>query len=174
MRLFTALRPTDEFREALAGLQDRLRAAGVTGRYAAPEYLHMTMAFIGEWPTDVSGVLPKVTHPFPITLSCLGYFPEAKVLWAGTEPSPPLDQLVKRVRHNLSEAGIPFDAKKNIPHITLVRKPCVPAGVILSEFAVPGISMLVEEVCLYRSDRGEKGMEYTVIGSSMDDSVKRR
>ena len=48
MRLFTALRPSDEFRAALADLQDRIRAAGVTGRYLDPSNLHMTMAFIGE------------------------------------------------------------------------------------------------------------------------------
>ena len=29
--------------------------------------------------------------------------------------------------------------------------------------------MTVEEVCLFRSDRGKSGMEYTVIGSSMDE-----
>ena len=45
----------------------------------------------------------------------LGYFPEAKVLWAGTEPSEPLDNLVKQVRHNLADAGIPFDPKKYTP-----------------------------------------------------------
>ena len=106
MRLFTALRPSDEFRAALADLQNRIRAAGVTGRYPDPSNLHMTMAFIGEWPEDVTHVLPQVKHPFPITLSHLGYFPEAKVLWAGTEPSEPLDNLVKQVRHNLADAGV--------------------------------------------------------------------
>lgn len=169
MRLFTALRPSDEFRAALADLQERIRTAGVTGRYTDPANLHMTMAFIGEWPEEVTQVLPQVKHPFPITLSHLGYFPEAKVLWAGTEPSEPLDNLVKQVRHNLADAGIPFDPKKYTPHITLVRKPSVPARVILSEILVPSVTMTVEEVCLFRSDRGKNGMEYTVIGSSMDE-----
>ena len=169
MRLFAALRPSDEFRSALAELQSRLRTTGITGQYTEPSNLHMTLAFIGEWPSDVTRVLPKVKHPFSLTLSHPGCFPKAKVLWAGTEPSEPLDRLVKQVRQNLAEAGIPFDAKKNIPHITLIRKPSVPAGVILSEIAVPRASMIVEEVCLYRSDRRENGMEYTVIGSSMDD-----
>ena len=169
MRLFAALRPSDEFRAALSELQNRLRAAGITGRYTEPFNFHMTLAFIGEWPADVTCFLPKIKHPFSITLSHPGCFPEAKVLWAGTEPSEPLVRLMEQVQQNLAEAGIPFDAKKNIPHITLMRKPSVPAGVILSKIAVPEVSMVVDEIYLYRSDRRENGMEYTVIGSSTAD-----
>ena len=60
MRLFAGLRPPDAFRSALSLLQDRLRAAGVTGQYLDPSNLHMTLAFIGEWPEDVTEVLPAV------------------------------------------------------------------------------------------------------------------
>ena len=59
MRLFVGIRPSEEFRAALALLQDRLRAAGVTGRYLDPSNLHLTLAFIGEWPEDVTEVLPE-------------------------------------------------------------------------------------------------------------------
>ena len=62
---------------------------------------------------------------------------------------------------------IPFDPKRFNPHITLARKPSVPAGVIVSEIEIPQTVMTVEEVCLYRSDRGKNGMVYTVIGSSL-------
>ena len=66
MRLFAALRPSDEFRAALSELQNRLRAAGITGRYTEPFNFHMTLAFIGEWPADVTCFLPKIKHPFSI------------------------------------------------------------------------------------------------------------
>ena len=69
MRLFVGLRPAAGFRDALSALQDRLRAAGVTARYLEPSDLHMTLAFIGEWAEDVTGFLPHVGRPFPITLS---------------------------------------------------------------------------------------------------------
>ena len=166
MRLFAGLRPPDAFRSALSLLQDRLRAAGVTGQYLDPSNLHMTLAFIGEWPEDVTEVLPEVDRPFSLVLSHLGYFPEAKVLWAGVEQSGELERLAGRVRRSLAEAGIPFDPKRFNPHITLVRKPSVPAGVIISEIGVPFAVTEVEEVCLFRSDRGKNGMVYTVIGSS--------
>ncbi len=165
MRLFAGLRPSDEFRSALSLLQDRLRAAGITGQFLDPSNLHMTLAFIGEWPEEITEVLPAVEDPFLLTLSHIGFFPEAKVMWAGVEKSAALERLASRVRHSLADCGIPFDPKRFNPHITLARKPSVPSGVIVSEIEIPPAVMTVEEVCLYRSDRGKNGMVYTVIGS---------
>ena len=163
MRIFVALQPTPAFRDALATVQGRLKAAGVTGRYLTPANLHLTLAFIGMWPEDVTELLPAV-EPFPLTLSHLGVFPKAKVLWAGVEPSEALENAARRVRQALSEAGIPFDRQAFNPHVTLVRKPIVPEHVMLSAIEIPQAAMTVREICLYRSDHRENGMEYTVIG----------
>ncbi len=164
MRLFVALEPSDGFRDALAGLQERLRAAGVTGRWLRPANLHLTLAFIGMWTPDAAELLPPVEQPFSITLSHPGVFPAAGVLWAGVRPSRALDGLAERVRAALGEAGVPFDPKSFTPHITLARKPRVPEGLELPEFRVPPARMIVREVCLYQSRRTEDGMAYTVIG----------
>ena len=164
MRIFVALQPAPAFRDALASLQDRLRAASVTGRYLTPSNLHMTLAFIGMWPEDITRFLPSVQNPFPVTLSHLGIFPKAKVLWAGVEPSEALNSLARQVRQALTEAEIPFDRQDFNPHITLVRKPIISDNLNLSVIHVPQATMIVEDVCLYRSDHGEQGMEYTVIG----------
>jgi len=164
MRIFVALQPTPAFRDALASVQERLRAAGVTGRYLTPANLHLTLAFIGLWPEDVTGLLPAVEQPFPLTLSHLGVFPKAHVLWAGVEPSEALDRAARNVRQALSEAGIPFDRQDFNPHVTLVRKPIVPEQAALSAIEIPRAEMIVRDICLYRSDHGENGMEYTVIG----------
>ena len=168
MRLFVGLRPAETFRAALKGAQDRLRAAGVEGRYLDPANLHLTLAFIGEWPEDVTPVLPAVTEPFEIELAGPGIFPEAKVLWAGVKPSTALDRLAGEARDRLAANRIPFDPKPFNPHITLVRKPLLPAGLVLPETVFPAAAMTVKEVCLYRSERGENGMKYTVIGSTLD------
>ena len=166
MRQFIALQPSPGFTAALTDLQERLQAAGVTGKYRDPSGLHLTLAFIGEWPEEAAECLPPVGKPFSVTLSHLGIFPEANVLWAGIRPCEALDHLAQQVRHRLADAGIPFDRKRFSPHITLARKPFVPEHIVLSEIAVPAVSMIVDEVCLYRSDRGRNGMVYTVIGSS--------
>ena len=166
MRLFAAIRPSSDFLTSLTELQKLLREAGVTGKYREPDGLHLTLAFIGEWPEDVTKFLPAVCKPFSITLSYPGIFPEANVLWAGIEPSADLDRLAGQVRRSLEDQGIPFDRKSFRPHITLVRKPLVPEHIALPEVAVPSVSMIVDSVCLYRSDRGRNGMVYTVIGES--------
>ncbi len=166
MRIFIAIQPTPAFRDALVFLQDSLRAAGVAGRYLTPSNLHLTLAFIGMWPEDITGLLPAVRQPFPVTLSQVGVFPKAKVLWAGVEPSEALCGAARQVRQALSAADIPFDRQDFYPHVTLVRKPAVPEGVVLPKISVPRAKMIVKEVCLYRSDHRENGMEYTVIGRS--------
>ncbi|MBR6300039.1 MAG: RNA 2',3'-cyclic phosphodiesterase [Clostridia bacterium] len=166
MRIFVALQPAPAFRDALLSVQDRLRTAGVTGRYLPPSNLHLTLAFIGVWPEDITELLPSVQTPFPVTLSHLGIFPKARVLWAGVEASEALSDLARRVRNVLSAAEIPFDKQDFNPHITLVRKPAVPEHRLLSEIEMPQATMIVKDVCLYRSDHLENGMEYTVIGRS--------
>ncbi len=162
MRLFVAVEPSPGFLAALTDLQERLRKAGITGGFSDPSGLHMTMAFIGQWPEDVTEVLPAVEEPFSVTLSHLGIFPEARVLWAGIRPCAELEKLAGQVRQNLEQAGIPFDPRPFNPHITLVRKPFIPEGVELSGIGVPAVSMIVDDVCLYRSAH----REYTVIGRS--------
>ena len=165
MRLFVGLQPSGEFRDALSELQSRLQSAGVAARFLDSSNLHLTLAFIGEWPENVSAILPPVKRPFTLTLSGIGLFPEAKVIWAGVQKSSALDHLAQLVREKLTAADIPFDPKPFVPHITLGRKPVVPETVDLSGIMIPPAAMTVEEVCLYRSDRTENGMVYSVIGS---------
>ena len=166
MRLFVGLRPSEEFRTALSVLQSRLQAAGVAAKYPDPSNLHMTLAFIGEWPENITALLPSVDRPFQLTLSHAGLFPQAKVIWAGVEPSDALNRLAEQVRGRLSEAGVPFDPKPFVPHITLGRKPVIPEGLELSAIEIPSAVMTVKDVCLYRSDCEESGMVYSVIGQS--------
>ena len=166
MRLFVGLTPSQEFRDTLALLQSRLQAAGITARYLDPSNLHLTLAFIGDWPENISGILPAVEQPFSLCLSCVGFFPEARVIWAGVEDSEELNQLARKVRDHLSEAQIPFDPKPFVPHITLGRKPIVPRDFNPAEIEIPQAVMTVRDVCLYRSVHEEAGMVYSVIGSS--------
>lgn len=173
MRLFVGLEPAAGVRQALADLQRRLRMAGVEGRYLDPANLHLTLAFIGEWPQDVTACLPGVETPFDLRLSHIGVFPRAKVLWAGVEPSAALDALAARVRENLSAAGVPFDPQAFNPHITLARKPVLPDEALLTRIRPDPAVMTVREVCLYQSERRESGMAYTVIGKRSERACGR-
>ena len=168
MRLFIALQLNSEMKKALTDLQDRMQRLGVRGNFTKPENLHLTLAFIGEYPDpeDVIDVLETIrVQPFQISLEGIGSF--RNLWWAGLSGSDELKNLAKRLRRGLAEAGIPYDRKKFSPHITLVRKPLTRSGTIPEEILQEPLrgKMTVEHISLMRSDRGKHGMIYTELGA---------
>ena len=166
MRLFIAIQLSDQMRGALTDSQQLMQRLGVRGNYSRPENLHLTAAFIGEFsdPDLVLDVLDEVRfEPFRIQLEGIGSFGN---LWgAGISQCPELEDLVRRIRRALAQAGIPYDRKKFSPHITLIRKAVSRDGSIpeaVLEHAPEG-EMTVDHVSLMRSDRGKKGMIYTEL-----------
>ena len=163
MRLFTAILLNDDLRRAAMSVQAAFRRGGVRGNYTRPENLHLTLAFIGEYPDpdDVLDAIHSVPFtPFELRLQGVGTFGD--LWWLGFEDSPPLAACARSLRHALADAGIPFDRKRFSPHITLVRRAeCGPKG--MPGVAVPRASMTAGRIALMRSDRGRDGMIYTEI-----------
>ena len=121
MRLFIAIPMDRPMQKALLSVQDAFRREGVRGNYAPPENLHLTLAFIGEYgdPDAVLAAMEGLSFsPIPLRLDRLGAFDS--LWWAGLSESPALDALVRQLRRALAAAGIPFDRKKFLPHITLL------------------------------------------------------
>ena len=116
------------------------------------ENLHLTLAFIGEYP-DPNAVLEameKVSfEPFTLRLAGLGAFGD--LWWAGLEDSGGLDALVRRLHHALAEKEIPFDRKAFRPHITMVRKPSFRRDPRLETLAVPEAEMTVGRISLMQT-----------------------
>ncbi len=162
MRLFVAVRLSDEMKEALLSAQNALFDRGVRGDFTPEENLHLTLAFIGDYP-DPGPVLDALEmvafSPFALTLEGLGCFGD--LWWAGLRGSASLEALARRVRRALAEHEIPFDRKRFSPHITLIRR----ARGKLPGTALPSASMTVRSFSLMRSDRGRHGMIYTELGA---------
>lgn len=166
-----------------------MQSQGVQGNFTREENLHLTLAFIGEYPDseDVLDVMEQIEfEPFDIRLDGVGSF--GSLWWAGIDSvgedefeggaqdgsdtqhgSDALKALSKHLRRGLAEAGIPFDRKKFSPHITLVRKPQLRSGrhpaipeAVLQD--LPMAEMMVEHISLMRSERGKHGMIYTELG----------
>lgn len=164
MRLFIAIELDSNIKNALLEIQGTMKNQNITGNYTPIENTHITLAFIGDYPDpeDVLEVMEEVSfQPFPIALSGFGSFGD--LWWTGLEKSDELLSYVKRLRHALSDADIPYDKKKFSPHITLVRKAVCRRG--LPKVNVPHKTMTVNKISLYRSDRGKHGMIYTELGS---------
>ena len=163
MRLFLAIQLNADIKAVLTGVQDKMREGGVRGNYAPEENLHLTVAFIGEYPEpeDVMDALKTVSFtPFELSLEGIGNFDN--LWWAGIRDNPALEAVVRRTRRALADAQIPFDRKKFRPHITLLRKARTEQGMPVVDTA--DARMMAEAISLMRSDRGKHGMIYTEIG----------
>src|SRR5512133_3431 len=94
--------------------------------------MHITLVFLGYQRTEsvptVSAALEAAgtgISPFDLRLGRIGSFgpPHAlSVVWAGIDRTPPeMQALHASVSDELSRAGVAFDRKPLVPHVTLAR-----------------------------------------------------
>lgn len=124
-RLFFALRPPAELRDALLDLMTGIANA----RWQDDDQLHLTLRYIGEIDAhradDLAEAASRVTfEPFELKLSGCGFF-ERKTrptaVWAGVEPSEPLLRLRNRLERLCVSCGLAPETRKFTPHLTLAR-----------------------------------------------------
>ncbi len=162
MRLFAALTPPPEVRARLASAVDALRAQG-TGRFTAPENLHMTLVFLGETERaeDAAAALSSLTAaPFSVRAAAVGSFGD--LYWLGMQPSDELAALQKEVEIRLRGAGFAPERREFIPHITLARR-FVPAAIFdptRAEKAAGSLLWPVNAVTLMESRQENGGTVY--------------
>ena len=172
MRLFIAIRLSDEMCKALVQCMHDLKKQGVEGSYVPAQNLHMTLAFIGEYkdPDKVKKVMEKVSLPqCRLSLSEKGNF--GNLLWAGVKGNQKLKSYVKELREELKNNGIPFDQEKFVPHITLIRKasarkPYYPDQESLCQETLSGTA------AKGRDDRG-KSISYEIRDKKRESSIQR-
>ena len=161
MRLFVAIRFSEEIRRELLAAADTLRAQTVSGNFSRPENLHLTLAFIGE--TDETGKLRRVLDgldaaPFPLTVGGSGRFGDT--WWVGVDRSPALAKLAGDLRQGLLDAGFAIDTKPFRPHITIARQVLLDGPVT---FDVPMTEMDVSRISLMKSERINGRLTYSEV-----------
>lgn len=166
-RLFVALRPPEEFCDALLDTMEGIPGA----RWQDADNLHITLRFIGEvdrhMAADLESALGDVLFtPFPLEISGVGHFEgkgRAKAIWAGVAPSGALDELQMRVEMACRRAGLPAETRKFVPHVTIARLNSG-SGPIGDWLAQHGRLRLgpwqVERFSLYESDLTPNGPLY--------------
>ncbi len=165
MRLFIAILFEEDTIQFLQDVQERLRDAGIEGRFMPRENLLMTLAFIGDYgePDDVLEVMDEI--PFkPFCVNTDRIYPFRDMYMTSFAESDDLSNYVRRLRRALAQADIPYDRKKFVPHVTVVRK----ASSRVKDLIIPEISetitVPVRGISLMRSEFGKNGMIYTEIG----------
>jgi 2'-5' RNA ligase len=124
VRLFFALWPTSDVQVKLAAWAKQ--AAG-RGRAMRCENLHLTLAFLGD--TDaalVPGLIALAAGvrfaPIRLPLDRTGCWKHNRIIWCGAGEEPQaLAQMVADLRGRLDTAGIRYDPKPFVSHVTLVR-----------------------------------------------------
>lgn len=159
MRLFVAIQFTDEIKDSLTGVLHDLKTQGVGGKYTPKQNMHLTLAFIGERrdPNEVKTVLASVPFkPFKLGIAESGNF--GNLIWAGVKGNQKLKTYVRDLRAALDAAGIPYDKKEFVPHITLIRDASSSKPF---KVAVPRQEMMVKKISLMKSENKNGRMVYT-------------
>jgi len=124
VRLFFALWPASELQGRLAAWAKQVAGRG---RAMRRENLHLTLAFLGD---TEAALLPRLialaagvrVDAIRFELDRVGYWRHNRIIWCGaSEESPALTALVADLRARLDAAGIRYDRKPFVSHVTLVR-----------------------------------------------------
>ncbi len=172
MRLFIAACLDDDVRNTLIEVQNGLKVKKLKARYTKPENLHMTVAFIGDYgnPEAVIDVLETVQFT-SIETTFEGLQVHRDMIFARLIETPQIVTTVKRVRRALADAGITFDRKRFMAHITLARgvefpirtepdsSPCISANI------PKDLRVRISKIALFMSEFTKNGMLYTELGS---------
>jgi 2'-5' RNA ligase len=172
-RLFVALRPPPDIRDALADLMD-----GVPGaRWQDDEQLHLTLRFIGavDRPVaeDVAAALAAIQAPAPmVALNGVGRFDHrgrTESLWAGVAPHDALAALHRKVDQAIVRAGLEPERRAYLPHLTVARLPRGAQAEIEVEAwlarhaGLTSAPFTLSHLILYESHLGRAGASYEPI-----------
>lgn len=169
-RLFFGLELPELLKSRLLSIQQPLEGA----RWQRSEQLHLTLMFLGSVQEfQLSAVLFAAqklpVEPFNLSVSGLGCFGEPEhpaFLWAGIEPSEPLNELQRMLCQRLVSCGFEEEARRFQPHITLARF-SQPSGSVRSVLAscrdYSAGTIPVNFFSLFQSDQTPEGSVYTVL-----------
>ncbi|MDZ7653158.1 MAG: RNA 2',3'-cyclic phosphodiesterase [Burkholderiaceae bacterium] len=158
LRCFVALWPDPQAAARLDAIARELAGTYPQARPVPRANLHLTLAFIGALATGrAQGVAARLQtlDATPITwmVDRIDRFDGPRVAWAGGPAPAALTDLVQRVQALLDAAGVPFDRRPYLPHVTLLRH--LPPGTTgLARVLTPPIAWRAGRAVLLQSAFG--------------------
>ena len=165
-RVFFALWPDEAVRGSLAQWAARIHA-GNAGRVMQSRNLHMTVVFIGN---VAQSALPRVVAaadsvamaPLQLRVDRCQYWKRNRIVWAGCEAPQAFLDLSANLRAALDQAGVPFDHKTFVPHVTLLRDSRLLDG-LPEPASMESIDWMVRNFVLVATERDAEGPLYRIV-----------
>jgi len=178
MRAFIAIELSDEMKDELSRLQDKLKPADSDVKWVKPENSHLTLKFLGDIDDDVLGKIKNILDDiarankvFNMTLFKAGAFPNLnriRVIWVGIdESSSSIHEIAKSLEAKLEGIGFLKEDRPFSAHLTLGR---VRSGKnkeklkdLLNSVEVQTVNASVDHITLFQSTLTQKGPIYTPL-----------
>ena len=186
IRTFIAIELSDEVRQSINATI--LRYQGLIPsdwvKWVSTKNLHLTLKFLGDTPlTLIASIreqmdkLSTTTPAFQFIAAAAGMFPSAKkprVIWIGLDNRTTLVGLSKGLDDTLESLKITREEKPFSPHLTIGRvyqglteQQLMKLGEVILRNQPGEIGkVLVEHICLIKSDLLQTGPIYTVLHRS--------
>lgn len=181
MRLFIAVDLNSQNKDALAGLQARLKKADADVKWVEPGNIHLTLKFLGEVneekiPKIISAIKESIAgfKPFSLEIVSLGAFPSLKyprIIWAGIEKGKEnLEKLAEGIETAMLKLGFPEEKRGFSSHLTLGRvrsaknKDRLCRQISLASF--PALPQDIASVNLYQSRLTPQGPIYEKLAEA--------
>ncbi len=162
MRVYIGIDLPDIVKTVLTKYQSELKKHGLEGSWKSPEYLHITLEFLGELPDEsiskLSDILLRVASEnqiFNMKLNQPGAFPsfnKPHTIWAGMKGDlDKMNKLWKDMHTELLKDGFILQERPFNPHITLLSRPKrIPEN--LATFPInEKVSFTVSQIIIFES-----------------------
>lgn len=171
MRLFVAVEPPEDVRQALWAQMAPWRARWPQVRWEPASKLHVTLRFLGEVRAqDVEEVASCVREtaahyaPFRASLRGVGLFPgprNPRVVWVGVaEGAKTLSAVQEHLEGLLEARGFGRDERPFSPHLTVARVKSRVPDARWGELSLGEIGFVVDRLVLKESILGPTGSVY--------------
>ena len=162
-RLFFALWPNDETRQALTRLNQSIAVTKL--KCVQPHNLHVTLVFLGQVDKETESSIKQAaaditTQPFTLTFDSLSYWSKPRILCLTCRqraPEPAI-MLVSALETAAANCGLRTDTRPYRPHITLARHVRH-----LPDIKIEPIVWRAEAFSLIESCSEPEGVRYKVI-----------
>jgi 2'-5' RNA ligase len=174
MRLFIAINFSENVKDSICGIIERLKNSGVGGNFTRRENLHLTLVFLGEIPgkrigtikAAMDGIGPGTPRKIDLHFTELGSFSD--ILWLGIRENEALNRLQKDLSGELAMLGFRIENRRFKPHITVCRKAVLPPGFDKAALRsdIEAIRETAYRIDLIKSERIDGRLLYTPIYST--------